>query len=127
MLAAHVPDNQAPTAQAPADQPPAAQVRPLAFAAPPWDRTHPDWLRLDPELDPNDDARLICRLVDKLDLTPPYSPSPRPGTAALPADPLLKVALYHFSQTLPSPKTWAKRCRKDDSAKWLAFGLRPSV
>src|SRR6185369_2838513 len=34
---------------------------------------------------------------------------------------------YHFSQNQPSPKHWAKACRKDDSTKWLAFGLRPSV
>jgi len=106
---------------------PAHQTPTPRFAAPPWDRHHPDWLRLDQQLEPYDDARLIDQLVDQLDLTPLYRRYAGHGSAALPPDRLLKVVLYHFSQNQPSPKYWAQQCRRDSTTQWLAFGLRPSV
>jgi transposase len=105
----------------------AHQTRPPCFAAPPWDRHHPDWLRLDQQLPRDDDARLIDQLVDQFDLTPLYQRYAGHGSAALAADLLLKVALYHFSQNQPSPKHWAQQCRRDGPTQWLALGLRPSV
>jgi transposase len=106
---------------------PAHQGRPPFCAAPPWDRAHPDWLRLDAEIPPDDPARLLAQLVDQLDLTRLYQRYAHHGSAPLPPDLLLKVALYEFSQNHPSPKTWADHCRRYDPVKWLAFGLRPSV
>jgi transposase len=106
---------------------PAHQTRPAGFAAPPWDRQHPDWLRLDQQLPLHDDARLVDQLVDQLDLRPLYQRYAGHGSAALPPDRLLKVALYHFSQNQPSPKHWAQQCRRDGPTQWLACGLRPSV
>jgi transposase len=117
MLAAPAPNNQSPS----------QKPRPDSFAPPPWDQSHPDWLRLDQKLDPNDDARLISRLVDQLDLRPLYRRYAGCGSKALPPDLLLKLALYHYGQDKPSPKHWAKQCRRDEPAQWLAFGLLPSV
>ena len=96
-------------AQAPNSQATSQKHRPDPFAKAPWDTDHPDWRRLDHKLDPDDDVRLICRLVDQLDLGPLYRRYSGKGTKALPPDVLLKLALYHYCQDKPSKEAVSKQ------------------
>ena len=96
------------------------------FAAPPWDRHSPDWLRLDQKLPPDHLARQVDRAVDQLDLTALYASYGGTGSLAWRPDLLLKVVLFEMQRGRRSPAQWCEDLHEHEPCQWLAWGLRPS-
>src|SRR3954453_20229722 len=99
---------------------PRRQARSLRWLCSPWDEHHPDWLRLDRDLPPDHRARLIDRLVDRLDLQP-LLPDFCAGFGSASWHPalLLKVALYQLDRKVTSPAQWSRDCSEHLPLRWL--------
>jgi transposase len=100
--------------------------RQSCFLTPPWDELHPDWLALDRRLEPLHPARLLCRLVETLDLQPLLDSYAGRGSLAFPPALLVAFVLLMIQRNCLSPAQWARTARRDDEAKWLLRGLVPS-
>jgi transposase len=113
-----------PLVCATATAPPAAPAG--RFQAPPWDRSCPDWQRIDQKLPADHRARRIDRAVAALDLTALFAAYRGTGSLAHRPDLLLKVALYEVQRGRLSPAQWHDDLLTDEACQWLACGLRPS-
>ena len=102
-------------------------ARPIAWAVPPWDRQTPAWLDIDQRLESTDVARLVDQLVARLDLTELRISYAGRGSRPHPPELLLRLVLFETLEGDLSPKRWHRDSRKLDSAKWLLFGLQPSL
>jgi transposase len=96
------------------------------FGSPPWDRSSPDWLRLDAKLPADHLARRVARAVAGLDLG--LLPTAYAGTGSLAHRPdlLLAVALFEVQRGRRSPAQWYLDLAENEPCQWLAFGLRPA-
>lgn len=102
-------------------------ARPMRWGIPPWDRNSAEWLAIEHRLAPDHPARLIDYLVAKLDLTDVRTSYAGRGSPPHPPELLLRLALFEFWEGELSPAKWHDHCRELDPAKWLLFGLRPSL
>lgn len=96
------------------------------FAPPPWDRTSPEWLKIDGELADDHLARLIDRGVDLLDLTPLVESYAGRGSKACQPDLMLKIALFEIQRGRTSPALWYLDTKENVAVQWLGRGLRPA-
>ena len=95
------------------------------FRAPPWDEHHPDFQRIDAELEPDHPARWLKAAVARLDLEPLRRAYANRGSLAYPPEQLLPFVLYLYADDRPSPAKWAAAAGKNDVCKWLLLGLKP--
>jgi transposase len=96
------------------------------FASPPWDRSSPEWQRLDRKLSSDHLARRIDGAVGLLDLSALLGSYRGRGSLPCRPDLLLKVVLFEVQRGRPSPAQWLENLHETESCQWLAFGLRPS-
>lgn len=97
-----------------------------AFLVPPWDEHHPDFQRIDAELEPDHHARWLKAAVARLDLAPLRQAYANRGSLAYPPEQLLPFVLFMYSKKLISPASWLEESRRNDAGKWLLLGLKPS-
>lgn len=103
-----------------------AAARQSPFLSAPLDEQHPDFLALDAELPDDHPARLLSHLVGLLDLGPLTASYAGRGSLAFPPHLLLAFVFLMEERGDLSPAEWARIARRDDEAKWLLRGLRPS-
>jgi transposase len=103
------------------------KARPIRWSVPPWDRHTADWLAIDQRLAPDHAARLIDRVVAELDLTDLRKSYAGRGNRPHPPELLLRLVLFESWKGNLSPVQWHSDCQELDGAKWLLFGLQPSL
>jgi transposase len=96
------------------------------FLVPVWDEHHPDFQRIDSELEPDHHARWLKAAVGRLDLEPLRRAYANRGSLAYPVELLLPFVLWMYAKKLISPAAWVAESRKNDAGKWLLLGLKPS-
>jgi transposase len=96
------------------------------FLPPLWDDDHQEFRRIDLSLPADHHARLLDRVVSRLDLTPLRNSYARRGSRAYLPELLLRFVLFMYSKSCLSPAAWACQAKYDDQAKWLLRGLLPS-
>jgi transposase len=91
-----------------------------------WDEHHPDFQRIDSELERDHHARWLQAAVARLDLESLRRAYSNCGSLAYPVEQLLAFVLWMYSKKLTSPASWVEESRKNDAGKWLLLGLQPS-
>ncbi len=97
-----------------------------SFRPPPWTRSSPEWLRIDPQLEPDHLARRIDRGVDQLDVTPLVQSYTGRGSPADPPALLLKIVLFEIQRGRSSPAQWYLDTKENIALQWLGRGIRPA-
>jgi transposase len=95
------------------------------FAAPPWDRSSPQWIAIDDDLPADHLARVIDEAVDQLDLTPLFASYAGVGSRAHRPDLMLKIVLYEIQTGQRSPARWACDAGDRRCLMWLGLGGVP--
>jgi transposase len=96
------------------------------FAAPPWNRSSPEWIDIDDALPADHLARVIDEAVDQLDLTPLFASYAGVGSRAHRPDLMLKIVLYEVQTGRHSPAQWASDAGDRRCLLWLGLGIIPA-
>jgi transposase len=96
------------------------------FAEAPWDQTSAEWRKIDEQLAVDHEARLIDRIVDRLDLTPLWESYGGRGSKACRPDLMLKMALFEIRRGRSSPAVWYRDAKENLALQWLGLGIQPS-
>jgi transposase len=99
---------------------------PARFRKPPWDRTSPQWRKIDALLPADHPARIIRQALDQLDDTEVVAAYHGTGSEAYPPNLMLAIVLCELYNNRHSPARWACDVVLHDELKWLGFGIRPS-
>jgi transposase len=93
------------------------------FRQVPWDRSSPERIAIDYELEPDHLARLVDDAVSQLDLSCLITSYAGTGSKAYPPGLMLRIVFYHLAIGEALPGRWAKACRENAPVKWLGFGI----
>ena len=76
------------------------------FRAAPWDDQHPEFRRIEAELEADHHARWLLTVVSHLDLAPVRRSYANRGSLAYLPELLLPFVLFMYSQGILSPADW---------------------